>query len=32
MLILRGPEPDYRWRELTADVVEVAKRLGVVAG
>ena len=31
LLILRGPEPDYRWRELTADVVEVAKRLGVVS-
>ena len=31
LLILRGPEPDYRWRELSADVVEVAKRLGVVS-
>ena len=31
LLILSGPEPDYRWRELTADVVEVAKRLGVVS-
>ena len=31
LLILRGPEPDYRWRELTADVVEVAKRLGAVS-
>jgi len=31
LLVLRGPEPDYRWRELTADVVEVAKRLGVVS-
>jgi hypothetical protein len=31
LLVLRGPEPDYRWRELTADVVEVAKRLGVAS-
>ena len=31
LLVLSGPEPDYRWRELTADVVEVAKRLGVVS-
>ncbi len=30
MLILTGPEPDYRWRELSSDVVELAKRLGVV--
>ena len=29
LLILHGPEPDYRWRELAADVVELAKRLGV---
>jgi proteasome assembly chaperone (PAC2) family protein len=31
LVILRGPEPDYRWRELTVDVVDVAKRLGVVS-
>lgn len=31
LLVLRGPEPDYRWRELAADVVELAKRLGVVS-
>jgi proteasome assembly chaperone (PAC2) family protein len=31
LLVLRGPEPDYRWHELTADVIEVAKRLGVVS-
>jgi proteasome assembly chaperone (PAC2) family protein len=31
LLVLHGPEPDYRWRELTADVVEVAKRLGVAS-
>ena len=29
LLVLTGPEPDYRWRELTTDVVELAKRLGV---
>ena len=32
LLVLRGPEPDYRWRELTADVIEVAKQLGVASG
>ena len=31
LLVLRGPEPDYRWRELAADVIEVAKRLGVAS-
>ncbi|HEX7197335.1 MAG TPA: PAC2 family protein [Candidatus Limnocylindria bacterium] len=31
LLVLTGPEPDYRWRELATDVVEVAKRLGVVS-
>lgn len=31
LLVLSGPEPDYRWRELTSDVVEVAKRLGVAS-
>ncbi len=31
LLVLTGPEPDYRWRELSAAVVEVAKRLGVVS-
>jgi proteasome assembly chaperone (PAC2) family protein len=30
LLILSGPEPDFRWRELATDVVELAKRLGVV--
>lgn len=30
VLILAGPEPDYRWRELAAGVVELAHRLGVV--
>ncbi|HEX5040932.1 MAG TPA: PAC2 family protein [Candidatus Limnocylindria bacterium] len=31
LLVLTGPEPDYRWRALTSDVMEVAKRLGVVS-
>ena len=31
LLILRGPEPDYRWKELSADIVELARRLGVVS-
>lgn len=30
VLILVGPEPDYRWRAFSADVVELAKTLGVV--
>jgi PAC2 family len=29
LLILVGPEPDYRWRALTGDIVELAGRLGV---
>jgi hypothetical protein len=28
-LILTGPEPDYRWQELSADLVELAQQLGV---
>ncbi len=31
LLVLRGPEPDFRWRELTADVMEMAKRLSVAS-
>jgi proteasome assembly chaperone (PAC2) family protein len=31
LLVLRGPEPDYRWRELASDVVELAQRLGVAS-
>ncbi|MGH2385922.1 MAG: PAC2 family protein, partial [Candidatus Limnocylindria bacterium] len=31
LLILSGPEPDYRWRELAMDVVELAKQLGVAS-
>lgn len=30
LLVLSGPEPDYRWHELTASVRELALRLGVV--
>ena len=30
LLVLVGPEPDYRWRELADDVVELTSRLGVV--
>jgi hypothetical protein len=29
VLILSGPEPDYRWRELAADLVLLADDLGV---
>jgi len=31
LLVLTGPEPDYRWRELSVDVVELARRLGVIS-
>jgi hypothetical protein len=30
LLVLTGPEPDFRWRELSADVLEIALKLGVV--
>ena len=30
LLVLVGPEPDYRWRAFTADVIELVGRLGVV--
>jgi hypothetical protein len=30
LLVLTGPEPDFRWRELGTDVLELATRLGVV--
>ncbi len=30
LLVLVGPEPDYRWRAFTADMVELAGRFGVV--
>jgi hypothetical protein len=29
LLVLVGPEPDYRWREFTSDMTELAGRLGV---
>ena len=29
LLVLVGPEPDYRWRAFTADVIDLATRLGV---
>jgi proteasome assembly chaperone (PAC2) family protein len=31
LLILSGPEPDYRWRQLARDVAELATRLGVAS-
>ena len=30
VLVISGPEPDYRWRELADDVVELAKHVGAV--
>lgn len=30
LLVLVGPEPDYRWRAFTTDMVELVGRLGVV--
>jgi PAC2 family len=30
LLVLTGPEPDFRWRELSRDVLEIALKLGVV--
>ena len=30
VLVLVGPEPDYRWRQLADDVVQLARRLEVV--
>ncbi|HEX2195892.1 MAG TPA: PAC2 family protein [Actinomycetota bacterium] len=30
VLVLTGPEPDYRWREFAGDVHELAVRFGVV--
>ena len=29
ILVLAGPEPDYRWRELAVDAVELTRQLGV---
>jgi PAC2 family len=30
VLVLVGAEPDYRWHQLTADIVDLARRFGVV--
>jgi hypothetical protein len=30
VLVLVGPEPDYKWKQLGDDLVELARRLGVV--
>ena len=30
LLVLTGPEPDFRWRELGADIADLALRLGVL--
>jgi PAC2 family len=30
LLVLTGPEPDYRWQDFQRDVVELGLRLGVV--
>lgn len=30
ILVLVGPEPDYKWKQLGEDVVDLARRLGVV--
>ncbi len=30
MLVLHGPEPDFRWQELGDEAAEVAVRLGVL--
>lgn len=29
ILVLTGAEPDFRWRRVTADLVEIARRFGV---
>jgi len=31
LLVLTGPEPDYRWRELADDVVSLARRLEIAS-
>jgi hypothetical protein len=31
LLVLTGPEPDYRWRELAADVTELARQLSIAS-
>jgi hypothetical protein len=31
LLVLTGPEPDYRWQELSDDLVTLARRLGATS-
>jgi proteasome assembly chaperone (PAC2) family protein len=31
LIVLRGAEPDYRWHELADDIVDLARRFGVVS-
>jgi len=31
LLVLTGPEPDYRWRELSDEVVSLTRRLGAAS-
>jgi proteasome assembly chaperone (PAC2) family protein len=31
LLVLTGPEPDYRWRELAEAAIELARRFGVAS-
>ena len=31
LLVLTGPEPDYRWRELADDVIALCRRFGVAS-
>jgi len=30
LFVLHGPEPDYRWREFSEDVLELALRIGII--
>jgi hypothetical protein len=30
LLVLTGAEPDYRWQQLSGDIIKLAKQLGVV--
>ncbi|MGH2756543.1 MAG: PAC2 family protein [Actinomycetota bacterium] len=30
LFILTGPEPDYRWKEFSEDVLELALRIGII--
>jgi proteasome assembly chaperone (PAC2) family protein len=31
LLVLRGPEPDYRWRELSTQIVDLVRELGAAS-